>query len=89
MEDIRAVNDCGVVLCVNPMTDTEALADLLHELGGFRVRPHAPTSIPIEYGNGLTRHIAKAVLKRRGVLFEETKSTEAGAPRRDPSLRSG
>ncbi len=90
MEDVRAVvNDYGVALCVNPMTDTKALVDLLRELGGVRLRPHAPTRILIEYGDGLTREIAKVVLRRRGVLFEETESAGVEAARRDPSLRSG
>lgn len=75
MEDIKAiVNGWGVLLHINPMTEVKALADLIRELGGVRVRPHASTRVPIEYGNGLTRSIAKAVLRRREVLFEETES---------------
>jgi hypothetical protein len=72
MDDISAVvNNYGVVLYVNFATDRDALSDLLEELGGVRVLP-ARDRMRLDYGNGLTEDSARAVLKRRGVPFDET-----------------
>jgi hypothetical protein len=72
MDDIRAVvNDFGVVLHVNFATDKNTRDDLLAELGGVHCLP-MPDRIPIRYGNGLTKDLARTILKRRGVPFDET-----------------
>lgn len=72
MEDIRAVvNDYGVALYINFATDKAALDALLKALGGARDLPTADR-IQISYGSGLTNELAKAVLKRCGVPFQET-----------------
>lgn len=72
MEEIKAVvNDYGVLLDVNPLTDSAVLDALLRELGGVRPPKHAPCRIPIHFGNGLTKEIAKTVLKRCDVEFKE------------------
>ncbi|MHB8541869.1 MAG: hypothetical protein ACYDCD_13170 [Candidatus Acidiferrales bacterium] len=80
MKDVKAVvNDHGVVLYVTPLTDSVALALLLEQLGGDRSGPHAAWQIPIYFGNGLTKELARTVLKRRGVQFEEHPRAASGA----------
>ena len=75
MDDIEAVvNDHGVVLYINPATDRAALDALLAELGGVRGRP-SPYRVPIDYGNGLTKELARAILTRRGVPFREGRNS--------------
>jgi hypothetical protein len=72
MENIGAVlNNYGVVLYVNVATDKKALDDLLAELGGVRGLP-SEDRVPIHYGNGLTKDLARTILKRRGEPFVET-----------------